>query len=206
MTLFRIFNAGKSDKVPKISTEDRIMWYGSLASVSAVDISLHQALKDMEPSFLASKHPLHKVVTLLLFRLRGGGESLPGVAKRSVGTELAAIVPREEAMLIQAGERSGRISEGFANAAQVVRTKNLMSSKVLGLLGKPIAYLAMLMGMFIFFRIMLVPSFELTHPRETWPWNARLFGSITDHIYIILAILAAMMAGTFAFFSYVVPH
>jgi len=190
----------------QIKTEDRIMWYGSMASISEAGLTMHQALKDMEPNFRDTQHPMLEVVTTLLFRLRGGGKDLPGVTMRTVGTELMAMIPPEEAMLIQAGEKTSKVAEGFRNAAEMVIAKDKMVSQVWTLLRKPAGYLGMLMAMFVFFHVQLIPGYERTHPRATWPNHAKALGWITDHIYAINFLVFMALGALTLFFLYVVPR
>ncbi|MCU6502305.1 type II secretion system F family protein [Rugamonas sp. A1-17] len=206
MNLIEKLNQFKERRRLAIKPQDRIMWYGAMASVGAVQISMHQALTDMEPNFRETKHPMHPVVTMLLFRMRGGGEDNPDVKKRTIGTELMSIVPREEAMLIQAGEQTARISEGFSNAAQMVNAKSEMTAKVWALMRKPIGLVALMLAMFIFFRMQVIPSFEASHPRATWPTHARALGWTTDHIFAI-GVLVTIVICIIAFvFTYVLPR
>lgn len=195
----------KSRKL-RIKSEDRMMWYEAMASVSSSQMSLHQALTDMEPNFRVTKHPMHAVVSTLIYRLRGGGEDVPNVMMRTIGTELMTIVPAEEAMLIRAGEQSSRVAEGFTSAAQMVASKDKMASQVLSLLRKPVGYIGALMLMLVFFHIELIPSYEKAHPRSTWPIQAQIMGWITDHIYVLNVLLLALLAAAAFFFIHVVPR
>jgi type II secretory pathway component PulF len=167
---------------------------------------MQQALTDMEPNFRDTRHPMHEVVSTLLFRLRGGGPDVPGVLKRTVGTELMAMIPPEEAMLIQAGEKTAKVAEGFNHAADLVIAKDKMTSQVWSLLRKPAGYIALLMLMFVFFHIQLIPSYERTHPRATWPSHAKALGWFTDHIYVINVLVLLVLGATAFFFIEVVPR
>lgn len=206
MKIFQKFKEHQARRRLKIKAEDRIMWYGAMASIAASGLSMFNALSDMEPNFGQTKHPMHKVVVHLLYRLRGGGEDLPGVKKRTVGAELMTMVPQEEAMLIQAGEQSAQVAAGFTNAAQMVTAKSTMTSLVWTLLRKPVGYIGMLMAMLVFFHIQLIPSYEQAHPRETWPVNAKIMGFVLDNIYVLNILVAVLLGGTVFFFTYVLPR
>ncbi len=175
----------------------RKAWYEALAKIANDGLPLFNALEFMGSEFRKIKHPLTPIVVLVLSRLHGGGPARSAQQRRTLGTELVGLVPDDEAMLIQAGEASGRIAQGLTNAARLVDTKSTLRSTVVGALLKPVGYIFGLLGLLGFFSIHLMPSFEKSKPRTNWPSNAQLLGSIADHSVAItvVVLITLILAG-----------
>lgn len=189
-----------------ITGEHRKEFYLAIAVASRNGISTYEALDRMLPSMEKSKHPLAPAIAAIMYRLRGGGDSHYGVKQRTLGTEVQGMFPREEAMLIQSGEKFGAVPQGLENAAIALTEKSKMKNLISTLLIKPVGYTTGLLVMMVFFRIKLIPQFELHHPRASWPTNALVLGWITDNIYFIIAtVIAALIALTFGFMK-IIPR
>ncbi len=189
-----------------ISDDHRKEWYRALGKIATDGLPIFDALDKMAVEFAKTKHPLTPMVKLVLLRLRGGGPSKPGQTRRTLGSELVGMVPDDEAMMIQAGDMSGRIATGLNNAAGLVETKGALKSSIIGALMKPIGYLVAMNGLLVFMSMKLLPSFEVSKPRHTWPERAQVLGSISDHSFLIAGTVATLMVLAFMGIKWIVPN
>jgi toxin co-regulated pilus biosynthesis protein E len=189
-----------------ISADHRKEWYRALGKIAHDGLPIFEALERMSVEFAKTKHPLTPMVKLVLLRLRGAGISRPGQNRRTLGSELIGMVPDDEAMMIQAGDMSGRIAAGLHNAAGLVETKGALKSSIIGSLLKPVGYLLALNGLLLFMSAKLLPSFEKSKPRATWPARAQMLGSISDHSILIAGSVVSLMVLTGAALSWLVPN
>ena len=90
-------------------------------------------------------------------------------------------VPPGEAMLIQAGEASGVLAEGFENAISSTKAASDMKSAIMGAMAYPALLLTMLFGIIYLFSTQAVPKLAAAKDPETWPavskvlWDLSLF-------------------------------
>ena len=104
--------------------------------------------------------------------------------------------------MIQAGEESGEISEGFANAAEFVVAKGQLQGAIIESLTKPVIYFMALIGLFLFFSFKLLPSFGKFRPRHLWPTEAQALGWLADHIIPIVGSLIGLVVGGIILVTY----
>lgn len=188
-----------------ISGDHRKEWYRALAKIAGDGLPVFEALERMGVEFAKTKHPLAPLVTLVLLRLRGAGVSKPGQQRRTLGSELIGMVPDDEAMLIQAGDMSGRIAAGLSNAANLVDTKGKLKSSVIGSLLKPVGYVLGLNGLLLFLSVKLLPSFEKNKPRASWPERAQVLGAIADHSVLIAVSVVVLLILAGVALTWIVP-
>lgn len=190
----------------QINGDHRRKLYGALAKVAADNKSWYSALEVMGAEFAVAKHPLAPLAKLVLLRMRGAGVSRPGQARRTLGSELSGMVPPDEAMLIQAGEMSGMMHSGLLNAADLVTSKARLKAAVFSNLTNPVGYFIALMAVLIYISISLLPTFEKTKPRTTWPEEAQLLGTVSDNVTLIVASSVALVLACAAGLQWVVPR
>lgn len=189
-----------------ITADHRKEWYRALGKIATDGLPIFDALDKMAVEFAKTKHPLTPMVKLVLLRLRGAGVSRPGQHRRTLGSELFGMVPDDEAMMIQAGDMSGRIATGLNNAAGLVETKGTLKASIVGALLKPVGYVLAMNGLLIFMSTKLLPSFEKNKPRETWPSRAQLLGSVSDHSFLIAGTVTSLMVGLALGLKWLVPN
>lgn len=163
-----------------------------MAKTSADKLPLVDVLEKLRTNFKLVKHPLGSLIDELLQRMRGGPGSSRNAIK-TVGTELAGLVPEEECLMIQAGEASGRIDEGFNNASEYIASKRKLNTAIISALSKPFFYLVALFGLLLFFSYKLLPSFANVRPRNEWPAEAYALGWLADHVLVIVGIAVALL-------------
>lgn len=188
-----------------ISAKVREDWYRAMGKTAEDGLPQVDVLKRLEKDFQKTKHPLGPLISVLLARLSGAPrQGAPG--QRTVGTELVGLVPSGESTFIQAGVQSGRIAEGFYNAANYVTTQGRLKSAVLAALGKPIFYVIALFGLFGFFSTKVLPAFEKAKPRSDWPQGAQVLGGVADHIGLICGATTAFIVLAGVLVAYLAPN
>lgn len=170
----------------RITAKTREDFYRALASTAVEGLPQGEVLDRLRKNFAKTKHPLLPLVTEVLGRIRGkrGGSR---AELKTFGTEISGFVPEAEALLIQAGEASGKISEGLLNAADYIVTKGRIRSAISEAMVKPLIYIVAFMGLMLFFSIKLIPQFEKAKPRHLWPEQAQSLGYFADHVIIYMS-------------------
>jgi type II secretory pathway component PulF len=189
-----------------ITPKHRLDWYRALAKIANDGLPLFDALDRMAVQFAKTNHPLTPLVQTVLLRIRGAGAAKLTDQRRTLGTELMGMVPDSEAMLIQAGESSGNVAAGFTNAAELVEAKGALTASMIGALLTPVAYIAGLIGLLMWFSIKLLPKFEGSRPRDLWPYQAQLLGSIADHVYWIAGGVAVVLTAATVLLVWLSPN
>lgn len=189
----------------QITGEHRRKLYGTLSKVAADGKSWYAALEVMGAEFSRNKHPLAPMAKIVLLRMRGAGVSRAGQAKRTLGTELAGMVPDDEAMLIQAGETSGDMAAGLTNAAELVQSKSRLKSAIWKAMVKPVGYFLALMGVLIYMSHTLLPKFEAVRARDKWGDDGQLLGTVADHVTLIVSLSVGLLVALVLAFQWIVP-
>lgn len=180
----------------RITAKHRQDWYYAMSKAIADGKSVYVVLERLAVEYSRTRHPLAPLLRELLRRMTGakGGGATAG-ARVTIGTDLAGLVPNNEANLIDAGESSGRLETGFFRAAEYLKTTQRLREEILGPLKEPVFLLMLLMGVLIFFSNQILPTFENIAPRDKWPAGARAYGSIADHALLITLVMVALMGG-----------
>lgn len=189
-----------------IKGDHRRKLYGALSKVASDGKSWYSALEIMGAEFARTKHPLAPMTRIVLLRMRGAGTSRPGQARRTLGSELAGMVPADEAMVIQAGESAGQMAAGLTNAAELVASKGRLKGAVFNALRSPVGYFAALMGVLIYLSTNLLPQFEKARPRAAWSDDAQLLGQVADHVSLIVGGSVAVLVAFAAALQWLVPR
>lgn len=173
----------------RVSGKVREDFYRAMAKTADDGLPQMEVLERLRKNFAKTNHPMSWVIQEVLGRIRGkrGGSR---AELKTVGTELAGIVPDSEALLIQAGESAGRLAEGYRNAADYIQDKRRIKAAITGAMAKPITYFSAFLGLLLFFSIRLLPAFEKARPRHQWPPDAAALGWVADNVYIIVSVLA----------------
>lgn len=189
----------------KIKADHRHKLYETLGKVADDGKSWYTALEVMGAEFGRTKHPLAPMVKIVLLRMRGAGVSKGGQAKRTLGTELAGMVPDDESMLIQAGETSGNMAAGLANASALVETKGRLMSTVWKGVSKPMGYFLAVIAVLLYMSITMLPKFEAIRPRDKWGEDGQTLGMVADHVTLIVAVSLSLIVGAVAAIRWIVP-
>lgn len=174
----------------RVTGKVREDFYRAMAKTADDGLPQMEVMERLRKNFAKTNHPMAWVIQEVLGRIRGkkGGSS---AELKTIGTELAGMVPDAEALLIQAGESAGRLSEGYRNAADYIQNKRKIKAAITGALAKPITYFMAFIGLMLFFSIRLLPAFEKARPRHQWPADAAALGWVADNVYLIVGLLLA---------------
>lgn len=167
----------------RITPAVRLEWYRALAALCADGFPLFDALRAMEGEFKRLRHPLVPVVSELVLRMRGSGSNTRTATngrQRTVGSHLLGLVPTNEATLIEAGERSGDMANGFERAADFVEANARLQGTIRTLMIGPALLILLLIAIQVFFSLKILPTFAEISPRVSWPSYARLYGTMAD--------------------------
>lgn len=189
-----------------INNEHRRLLYNALGKVALDGNSWHTALETMSAEFARTKHPLAPMTKAVLLGMRGVGPARPGQSRRTLGGELADMVPADEAMVIQAGETAGKMGEGLKNAASLVQSKARLTTAVRAALSNPAGYFCLLVLVLVYMSVDILPKFAAARPRVSWPENGQMLGQISDNVGLIVGAAVFLVAGGAAALQWVVPR
>lgn len=179
-----------------ISPDEREKWYRTLATLLREGHPVFDVLDEMGSEFARIRHPLSPVVSEAMARMRGGGTDVRAEAqdRRTFGKVLLGLVPDNEAMLIDAGESSGRLADGCQRAAEYMQSMKRLRSEVTDPLKEPLFLFALLIGVLVFFSLQVLPAFSQMAPRATWPAYSQWYGRLADlAIPIAIASVATLV-------------
>lgn len=97
-----------------------------------------------------------------------------------LGDAMKNSIPQEDALLIIAGEESGRLSNAFDDALMLSDARKKIRGAIIGNLAYPIMLILVAIGFLIFFRTNLVPTFEEIMPRSSWFGPAAVMADVSD--------------------------
>ena len=185
----------------RVTGKVREDFYRAMAKTADDGLPQLEVMERLRKNFSKTDHPMAWVIQEVLGRIRGkkGGSA---AELKTIGTELSGMVPDSEALLIQAGESAGRLSEGYRNAADFIQNKRKISAAITGALAKPITYFAAFIGLMLFFSIRLLPAFEKARPRDQWPPDAAALGWFADNVYIIVGSMVGGLLASIVLISY----
>lgn len=176
-----------------------------MAATSDAGLPHVDVLKEMLGEFTKTNHPLTPLVAELIRRMSGAPRA-GAPARRSIGSELTGLVPGSEAMLVLAGDQSGRIAEGFRNAAEFMVVRSQIKNSIVSSLIYPTVLIGALLGVLIFFAVSVLPSFEKSRPRAMWPSYARALGTTADNVAFIVIGTVALLSFIAFLIMYVAPR
>jgi type II secretory pathway component PulF len=188
----------------KIDSRMRREWYLALAKLSKEGLPIYETLKVMHSEFNRLRHPLLPLTALVLLGLRGqesgdsrGVQATKFTRRRTLGSELKPHVPHAESLLIEAGDLSGRLHVGLESAAELLSSRLSLYASLSQALVRPLGYLMVSFVLLIFLSLRILPEFERTRPRVSWPEGARYLAFVCDHVALmgILVFLSLTLVG-----------
>jgi type II secretory pathway component PulF len=129
--------------------------------------------------------------------------------KKSVanGTGLAYAlrnwVPNGERMIIEGGEKAGRLSIALDSAIQITGTAKVIRNTLVGGLAYPLLLVALTIGYMAMFGTMVIPAFEEVLPREQWTGIGGQMSVLSDfvHSWLIPSLAVLGMGSIFTVLS-----
>lgn len=109
--------------------------------------------------------------------------------------------PRDEQMLIAAGEQSGRLDEALMNTAEIMVAKAKIRKAVVSGLLYPVVMSLVAMSVLVMFSYKIIPEFAKVVPDEKWHGTARLMIDMSNFTRDWLIVMIALaVAAIIAFF------
>ena len=115
-------------------------------------------------------------------------------------------VPRDEAMLIAAGEQSGQLDKALTNTTEIMVAKGKIQKAVIGGLAYPMFLLAIALGVLIMFSYKVIPEFARIVPYEKWHGVAKILIDISSFTRSWLPLIVAVIAGAIFALFYSLPR
>lgn len=154
--------------------------------------SIHQRRVDSG----GGKDPSTVAIAQWLDRLRNG---------HRIAQAIDGWVPRDEQMLIAAGEQSGKVDEAMSSAAEIMTAKKKIRGAVIGGLAYPAVMMGMAIGVLIMFSYKIIPSFANVVPDDRWQGIARVMIDLAnfsrDWMVLIVGLIVAFFVALFMSFS-----
>ncbi len=175
----------------------RRLWT-KIAKLLANGVPILDAIKSIHGRRVASnggKDPVSVALAHWIDSLRNGAR---------LGQAIAGWVPRDEQMLIAAGEQSGRLDDALMYAAEVMVAKTKIRSAVMSGLMYPSVMMMMAIGVLLMFSYKIIPEFARVVPDEKWHGVARIMIDLADFtrswIVLIVAVLVGLIVALFMSF------
>lgn len=114
-------------------------------------------------------------------------------------------VPRDEQMLIAAGEQSGQLDAALENACEIMIAKNKIKKAVIGGMAYPVIMFFIALGVLIMFSYKVIPEFARVVPYERWRGVAKILIDLADFtkswLPLILVVIFAVVVAFFVSLS-----
>lgn len=166
----------------RLSNSVRQEWYELMATLVGDGKPVHSILTELMAECIRTNHPLKPVVSQLLLRMSGGGDRVErSNDSQSLGALLRGLIPPNEALLIQAGQESGQMAQGFKQAAVYVREIGQILAAARTALINPVILFLMVIAFLLMYSFMILPALGTVVPRHLWPTYARVYGTLADN-------------------------
>jgi len=171
----------------------RRLWR-KLAKLLGNGVPLLNALKSIYDRRMASgaaKDPMTIAMGVWMEGLRNG---------QRLGTAVGDWVPRDERMLIAAGEQSGQLDKALLNAADIMVAKSKIKKAVVGGLAYPAMMLALALAVLVMFSYKVIPEFGRVVPYEKWQGVAKFLIDLSSFTRAWLPLIVGLLIAVFVIF------
>ncbi len=138
----------------------RARFYDKLYRFTKAGVPIDRALGNMHARYITRKDPRASLFARIRHGLQQGSP---------VSQSLATYIPSGERQLIQAGETSGKIFEGFREAKKMVEVTLQIRSALIGELMYPVMLLGVVIAILAVMSFQLVPQLVDAVPFSRWP-------------------------------------
>jgi type II secretory pathway component PulF len=179
--------------------DERVRFYTRLAGLLRHGVRLEEALTRLAR---ADRHRHPRPWTRRLASSRG----------ELLADRLGSLVPLDEALLLRAGERSGRLAEALALLAEHLERIRRLRSRLWGALAAPAVHTALLLVACVFIARRVVPVFVRAAPHARWHGAAAGFVGVSallrePAVLVGLALVPpALGAGVYWSFEHFLPR
>jgi type II secretory pathway component PulF len=177
--------------------KNRMRLYRKLSKYLSNGFQMSKALDEMHSHATESGYKIGPL-TMLPIEVTVLNDLRKSVAN---GTGLAYAlrnwVPNGERMIIEGGEKAGRLSISLDSAIQIAGTAKVIRNTLVGGLAYPLLLVALTISYMAMFGTMVIPAFEEVLPREQWIGIGGQMSWLSDFVnsWLIPAI-AALGIGT----------
>jgi toxin co-regulated pilus biosynthesis protein E len=126
-------------------------------------------------------------------------------ARATLASQLQGLVPDNEAMLIQAGDVSGKLALGLENAAKLLGAKQALYLTLQGALIKPLTYFVSLCALLLYFSWVIFPQFEAVLPKANWSSGMLELAWVADHVVTLILVFVGNLGLLMAWFYWALP-
>ncbi|QHE89336.1 type II secretion system F family protein [Hydrogenophaga sp. BPS33] len=138
---------------------------GKLLGNGVPIIDALETMRARRVTLKSTKEPLAVALSDWLRKLRNGSR---------LSQAIVGWVSPDEAMLISAGEQSGKIEDALVSAAEVMTAKKKIKNAVVGGIAYPSVMLLIAFGVLVMFSYKIIPEFAQIVPYEKWHGVAKL--------------------------------
>lgn len=126
---------------------------------------------------------------------------------KKISSALIFYIPSDELMLIQAGEKSGNLQEGFLLAAKIIEAKKNIHTAIRNAIAYPILLILMIITLLIVISLVVIPNFALVSDPKLWTGSAYVLYVTSNVVASPFGIMLAfcLLAGI-AIFLYSLPN
>lgn len=142
----------------------RARFYDKLYRFTKAGVPIDRALGNMHARYITRKDPRAALFSRIRHGLQQGNP---------VSQSLANYIPSGERQLIQAGETSGKVFDGFREAKKMVEVSLEIRSALIGELLYPLMLLGVVIAILAVMSFQLVPQLLDAVPFSKWPPMAR---------------------------------
>lgn len=173
----------------RLSATARAEFYEMMGALLKGGKPLDSSLRELHTRYAAKKRPLAS-----LLRAWAGAMS----EGKTFATAMNGFSSETEIVILAAAEKSGKLEEGFAQAALVARSSTEILRTVRGQMTMPAIQIAILVAMLIGFSTGLAPELARSIPASAMDDSQRALFGLADVVaatwYLIVPILAAALA------------
>ena len=173
----------------------RRLWR-KLSKLLANGVPILQAMKsiyDRRAATGSQKDPLTIALNVWMTRIRNG---------HRLGAAVEGWVPRDEKMLISAGEQSGQLDKALQNASEIMISKAKIKKAVIGGLAYPVIMAFLALAVLVMFSFKVIPEFSLVVPYERWQGIAKFIIDLStfarEWLPLIVGLIVAVVIAFFA--------
>jgi len=181
-----------------LGTATRRRFWIKLSKLLSNGVPILDALRSIHERFVESgraKDPVAVAIGLWIEKIRNG---------HRLSATIEGWAPRDEQMLIAAGEQSGRLDDALMNTAEIMVAKAKIRKAVISGLAYPTVMFLVALGVLIMFSYKIIPEFSRVVPDEQWQGIARLMIDMAnftrDWIIPILLIVVGLIVAMFMSF------
>lgn len=165
----------------------RRLWI-KLAKLLANGVPILDAMKSIHERLIESgraKHPTAAAIVVWMERMRNG---------HRLAAAIEGWAPRDEQMIIAAGEQSGRLDDALMKSSEIMEAKKKIKKAVVGGLAYPFLMFMVALAVLIMFSYKVIPEFSSVVPDDQWQGIARIMIDMAHFTREWLALMVAIAA------------